>query len=291
MGPAFAESESRSVILGLWMVAFGAHATATGNIVLLTHSDLCWVCCRRRHEAAAKVLSRVCAQVGYRVWFHPRTEPVPSWYQLRTDLVRSPYQPGTEPVPVPYDFGAVSVHVRNLLKKQITNSATRGDAPRDSRPSDTPNPNSDTPNTEEEEERSPSKTQDFGAEPPKDPLGDDRRLLNLLAKNGRDPSHRSEILLASERELWLLDHIGAIRSQAEETSKSIRSVAMAWWSRYLAARRANGDYGATPLREYYRRASDLEAAGDRELERKLIKNLDRETEAEGIGLRFDGVDP
>lgn len=163
MGPVFAVPVDRGVVVGLWMAAFQAHATATGDIVTFTHADLCWLVGRERPPAALKELARVCSRAGYRVWIHPRNEPVPPWQDLRADLASTPCRPGTDPVrtwhgpgarSVPRSsggssgFGAVSVHVRNLLIKQIINPTARGGDPTHPRPSDTPN--TDTPNTEEE---------------------------------------------------------------------------------------------------------------------------------------------
>jgi hypothetical protein len=148
IGPAFADPASRGVVLGLWMLGREAWATRTGDIVTLTHGDLAWLTGRERPAAALAELVRVCGLVGYAVWIHPRGCPVPSWHELRTELARTPCEPGADPVrspcgvradsaPLPRQFGAVSVHVRNLAKRQGLDSATRGDATRTPQPSGT----------------------------------------------------------------------------------------------------------------------------------------------------------
>lgn len=145
MGPAFMDPTVRGVVVGLWMLGRESWATATGDIATLTHDALCWVTGRQRPESALAELVRVARIVGYRIWIHGRNEPVPTWNHLRADLARTPCrtgtdpvrsrcQPGAESVPLPRKFGAVSIHIRNLAKKQHLTPAEPGESPRDPAP-------------------------------------------------------------------------------------------------------------------------------------------------------------
>lgn len=140
IGPAFADPTSRGILVGLWMLGRDSWATATGNIVMLTHADLAWLTNRRGSYPGLCQLLKVCKPVGYRVWIHGRADPVPSWRQLGADLARSPCQPGAdsarawrgagvELASVPREFGAVSVHIRNFAKRQNLRAADRGQWP------------------------------------------------------------------------------------------------------------------------------------------------------------------
>lgn len=156
MAPAFASREDRALLVGLWMVSMEAHATATGNIVTLTHADLCWIADRQQPPAALRALAGTCARVGYKLWVHGRGEPVPSWRELRADLARAPRRPGADPTraprgpgadpaPLPRQFGAVSIHVRKLAEKQGLGSADRGEVRVATSASEVPSPRTEDP--------------------------------------------------------------------------------------------------------------------------------------------------
>lgn len=136
MGPAFADPETRGIVLGLWMVGVESFAPATGNIVTITQHEALWITGRERYRAAMQVVARVCEKVGYRVWFHPRGTPVPHWSDLAQTLVRPCTDPGetlVRPsrdspetlVRVPKGTVAMSVHIRKLSEKQHLHYAGR----------------------------------------------------------------------------------------------------------------------------------------------------------------------
>ena len=135
MGPVFVDPTIRGIIVGLWMVAYQAHATSTGDVVTLTNADVCWITGKERPKAAAILLARACDQVGYHVRIYPRGCVVPSWQRLVDEWSTTRTRPVHDQRTTPARPGAISVWVRNLSKKQNARYAIGGATPGTPRPS------------------------------------------------------------------------------------------------------------------------------------------------------------
>ena len=124
---AFADYEVRAIVLGVWMVAEQAHASATDDLVTLNPGLICSVTGRQQLRSALPALCRACASMQWTITRH---------------------------------VAGVTIHVRNFSKKQGFAPQLRGGvrvAPHDSASLRIPIPNTEEPKREEESEKDKSK--------------------------------------------------------------------------------------------------------------------------------------
>src|SRR5215813_1811187 len=64
-GHVFADPLLRGVIVGIWVIAARAHASATDDEVTLTAADILWITGKERMAEGAKLLRRACEAAAY----------------------------------------------------------------------------------------------------------------------------------------------------------------------------------------------------------------------------------
>jgi hypothetical protein len=104
-GRAYADRDIRAIVLGVWMLAARAHASATGDRVTLGPDQIAETCACRRPDVALTWLRRACHVMGWSL---------------------------------EYDGHVAVIEVRNFARKQGFDSARRGVTPRNSAPSEEP---------------------------------------------------------------------------------------------------------------------------------------------------------
>jgi len=176
---AFADYEVRAIVLGVWMIAAQAHASATDDLVTLNPGLICSVTGRQQLRSALPALCRACASMQWTITRH---------------------------------IAGVTIHVRNFSKKQGFTPQLRSGvrvAPHDSaslRRTEEPSTEEPSQRREEKSERPAAEPAGTHPDPPPGPIAEVepwRPLLNLMAKLEGAPDEKAAWLEAN----W--DHLQA----------------------------------------------------------------------------------